>query len=35
MIDKAKDNTVWRDVIRKEMKNVVVAFGILEDGKTP
>jgi hypothetical protein len=28
-LDKKKDNTLWQDVVRKEMKNVRIAFNIL------
>ena len=34
-IDRENNNTIWRDAIRKEMKNVSVAFEVLEDGKRP
>ena len=34
-IDKENGNNLWRDVIAKEMKNVRVAFKIMEDGKDP
>ena len=32
-LDKANQNTLWRDAIAKEMKNVSVAFEILEEGE--
>jgi len=32
-LDKINGNTLWRDAIAKEMKNVMIAFDILEDGK--
>ena len=34
-IDKENGNNLWRDAIAKEMKNVRVAFKIMEDGKDP
>lgn len=34
-IDKRDGNTFWSDAIAKEMKNVHVAFKILEDGERP
>ena len=34
-LDKANGDTAWRDAISKEMKNVSVAFNVLEDGKKP
>ena len=34
-IDKKNNNTFWADAIAKEMKNVKVAFKILEDGENP
>ena len=34
-IDKRKANTFWADAIAKEMKNVRVAFKILDDGERP
>ena len=34
-IDQENGNTLWRDAIAKEMKNVKVAFEPLEDGKDP
>jgi hypothetical protein len=33
-MDKENGNTVWWDAINKEMKNVRVAFNILEDGES-
>jgi hypothetical protein len=30
-LDKENDNTLWRDAVRKEMKNVRIAFQILND----
>jgi len=32
-LDRINGNTLWRDTITKEMKNVLIAFDILEDGK--
>ena len=32
-IDKANDNTLWRDALNKEMENLKVDFSILLDGK--
>ena len=34
-IDKENGKTLWRDAIKREMKNVSVTFEILEDGKRP
>ena len=34
-IDKENGNTLWREVIKRKMENVSVAFEILEDGKRP
>ena len=34
-IDKKNGNTFWADAIAKEMKNVRVAFKILDDGERP
>lgn len=34
-LDKANGDTAWRDAVSKEMKNVSVAFDVLEDGKNP
>jgi hypothetical protein len=31
MLDKENDNTLWQDAVRKEMKNVRIAFQILND----
>jgi hypothetical protein len=28
-LDKENDNTIWQDAVRKEMKNVIIAFKIL------
>jgi hypothetical protein len=28
-LDKENDNTIWKDAVRKEMKNVRIAFKIL------
>jgi hypothetical protein len=28
-LDKENDNTLWQDLARKEMKNVIIAFKIL------
>jgi hypothetical protein len=28
-LDKENDNTLWQDAVRKEMKNVIIAFKIL------
>ena len=28
-------NSYWRDAIKKEMKNVIVAFNMLESGENP
>ena len=33
-IDKENNNTYWADAIANEMKNIRVAFDILDDGKT-
>jgi hypothetical protein len=30
-LDKENDNTLWQDAVRKEMKNVRIAFQILDD----
>jgi hypothetical protein len=30
-IDKNNDNTLWKDAVRKAMKNVPIAFQILND----
>ena len=32
-IDKETDTTFWRDAIEKEMKNVRIAFKILDEGQ--
>jgi len=32
-IDKENGNTFWQDAINQEMKNIRVAFNIMEDGK--
>jgi hypothetical protein len=29
IIDKENDNTLWKDVVRKEMKNIRISFKIL------
>jgi hypothetical protein len=36
-LDKENDNTLWQDAVRKEMKNVIIAFTILngEELDTP
>jgi len=34
-IDKINNNSFWADAIKKEMKNVSVAFEFLEEGKDP
>jgi hypothetical protein len=34
-LDKENGNTMWRDAIRKEMKNTEVAFKFLDDGVRP
>ena len=34
-IDKETGNTLWRNVIKRKMKNVSVAFEVLEYGKKP
>ena len=34
-LDKANGDTAWREGISKEMKNMSVAFDVLEDGKKP
>lgn len=34
-LDTKNGNTYWRDAITKEMKNVAVAFRILDEGETP
>ena len=34
-IDKENGNTLWRDAIKRKMKNVSVAFKVIEDGKKP
>jgi hypothetical protein len=36
-LDKENDNTIWQDVVRKEMKNVIIAFNIIngEDSVPP
>jgi ABC-type Fe3+ transport system substrate-binding protein len=28
-LDKKNDNTLWQDAVRKEMKNVIIAFKII------
>jgi hypothetical protein len=33
-LDKENDNTIWQDAVRKEMKNVRIAFQILNDDDT-
>jgi hypothetical protein len=33
-LDKENGNTLWSDAINKELKNVLVAFQLLEDGET-
>ena len=33
IIDQKNNNTLWRDAIKKEMKNVAVAFHILDHGE--
>jgi hypothetical protein len=37
ILDKENDNTLWQDVVRKEMKNVRIAFQILngDESVTP
>ena len=35
MIDRRTGTTYWRDAIEKEMKNVMVAFEVTEDGAAP
>ena len=32
-LDKENNNTLWHDAIQKELKNVLVAFHLLEDGE--
>ncbi len=34
-IDKATGTTFWHDAIKKEMRNVCVAFDVLKDGAAP
>jgi hypothetical protein len=34
-IDRRTDITFWSDAIKKEMKNVCIAFNIFEDGSLP
>ena len=34
-LDEKNNNTLWQDAIAKEMKNVRIAFKILEDGAEP
>ena len=34
-LDDENNNTLWRDAIRKEMKNVSIAFEILESPDPP
>ena len=34
-IDEQTGTTFWRDAIRKELKNVGIAFEFMEDGKPP
>ncbi len=34
-LDKQNGNTMWTDVIAKEMKNVQVAFALIEDDAQP
>jgi len=31
--DKENGNTLWQDAVRKEMKNVRIAFKVLDDGE--
>ena len=33
-LDRKNGNTLWRDAIDKEMTNIGVAFGVLEEGKS-
>jgi hypothetical protein len=33
-LDKENDNTIWQDTVRKEMKNVRIAFNILNGDKS-
>jgi hypothetical protein len=33
-LDKENDNTLWKDAVRKEMKNVRIAFKILSGGES-
>ena len=35
LLDLKNGNTFWRDVIAKEMRNVRVAFEVLQEGSTP
>ena len=34
-LDKQNNSSCWRDVIKKEMKNVIVAFDLLDKGDKP
>ena len=34
-LDKADGNSLWANAIDKELKNVIVAFDLLEDGESP
>jgi len=34
LLDKENGNTLWADAIAKEMKNVRIAFRILENGQS-
>ena len=34
-LDQKNMNSYWRDAIKKEMKNVIVAFNMLESGENP
>jgi hypothetical protein len=34
-LDKENDNTLWQDAARKEIKNVIIAFKILNGEESP
>ena len=35
LLDKQHNNTLWRDVAKKEMRNVSITFKILDSGENP
>ena len=34
-LDKQNNSSCWRDTIKKEMKNVIIAFNLLDEGDKP